>query len=97
MFFTPNNYIKTYASIGIGALSSGQHIIIQDLEKWHNEWGFLVSPEIGMLIPFGNGLNYGVNVALGYNYSTNKSKFGTIKVDNYQTLYLNIGLYLAIF
>lgn len=96
-FFTPNRFIKTYAGLGIGALSAGEHTIIQDIDIWNNNWGFLVSPEIGMLIPFGRDAMWGANVTAGYNYSTNSSKYGNINIDNRQAFYFNVGLYIALF
>ena len=97
-FFTPNNYfIKAYAGLGIGAMSAGQHIVIQDFDAWDNNWGFLMSPEVGVLIPFGCDNNWGANITAGYNWSTNKSTVGGIKVDDRQSFYFNVGLYLAIF
>lgn len=96
-FFTPNNLVKAYAGLGIGALSAGQHIVIQDFDAWDNNWGFLMSPEVGVLIPFGYDNNWGANITAGYNWSTNKSTLGNIKVDDRQSFYFNIGLYLAIF
>ena len=96
-FFTPNNFVKAYAGVGLGALCAGQHIVIQDFDAWDNNWGFLMSPEVGMLIPFGYDNNWGANISAGYNWSTNKSTLGNIKVDDRQSFYFNIGLYLALF
>ena len=96
-FFSQDRYIKGYAGLGLGALSAGQHIVVQDLGEWHNNWGFLVSPEVGMLIPFGADSPFGANVAAGYNFSTNKSKFAGLDMKNRQSLYFNVGLYVAIY
>ena len=96
-FFTPNYPVKMYAGLGVGALSAGQHIIIQDFDAWNNNWGFLLSPEIGVLIPFGQENTWGANITAGYNWSTNKSSLGDIKIDNMQSFYMNIGLYMALF
>lgn len=96
-FFTPLSSVQAYAGLGIGALSAGQHIVIQDFDAWNNNWGFLLSPEIGILIPIGIENNWGANIAAGYNWSTNKSTVGNIKVDKMQSFYLNFGLYMALF
>ncbi len=96
-FFTPYNMVKAYAGLGVGALSAGQHIVIQDFDAWNNNWGFLLSPEVGVLIPFGVDNTWGANITAGYNWSTNKSTLGNIKIDDRQSFYLNVGLYLAIF
>lgn len=96
-FFNPFGNVQGYAGLGIGALSAGQHIVIQDFDAWDNNWGFLLSPEVGVLIPIGYNDSWGANITAGYNWSTNKSTLGNIKIDNRQSLYINVGLYLAVF
>ncbi|MEG0519467.1 MAG: hypothetical protein RR555_11500 [Bacteroidales bacterium] len=96
-FFTPDRFIKAYAGLGIGALSAGEHIIIQDIDAWNNDWGFLLSPEIGVLIPFGRDAIWGANVTAGYNWSSNSSTFGNIDINNRQAFYFNVGLYISLF
>lgn len=95
-YFTPYNNVKLYAGLGIGALSAGQHIVVQDIDMWHNNWGFLLSPEVGVNIPFGVGNNWGANITAGYNWATNDSNFGNIKIDNRQSFYFNVGLFFAL-
>jgi hypothetical protein len=89
--------LQAYTGLGIGALSAGEHIIIQDIDVWDNNWGFLLSPEIGLLIPFGADNYWGANITAGYNWSTNKADIGGIRFDNRQSFYMNIGLYMALF
>jgi hypothetical protein len=96
-FFSQNRFIKGYAGLGLGALSAGQHIIVQDLDSWDNNWGFLVAPEIGVLIPFGIDSPFGANLTAGYNFSTNKASLGNVSSDNRQSFYFNVGMYVAIF
>ena len=89
--------LQAYTGLGIGALSAGEHIIIQDIDVWDNNWGFLLSPEIGILIPFGADNFWGANITAGYNWSTNKADIGGIKFNNRQSFYINAGLYMALF
>lgn len=96
-FFSQNRFIKGYAGLGLGALSAGQHIVVQDLDSWDNNWGFLVAPEIGVLIPFGFDSPFGANLTAGYNFSTNKASLGNVSSDNRQSFYFNVGMYVAIF
>ena len=93
--FGPN--IQAYTGLGIGALSAGEHIIIQDIDVWDNNWGFLLSPEIGVLIPFGADNYWGANITAGYNWSTNKANIGGMTFNNRQSFYMNVGLYMALF
>lgn len=96
-FFSQNRFIKGYAGLGLGALSAGQHIVVQDIENWNNNWGFLVAPEVGVLIPFGFESPVGANITAGYNFSTNKSTMAGIEMKNRGSFYVNAGLYFAIF
>lgn len=96
-FFNPDGFVKGYAGLGIGAMSAGEHIIIQDIDAWNNSWGFLLAPEVGAMIPFGESANYGANITCGYNWSTNKSTFGNIDINNRGSLYFNVGFYVAIY
>jgi outer membrane protein len=96
-FFSQNRFLKGYAGLGIGALSAGQHIVVQDLDSWDNNWGFLVAPEIGVLIPFGADSPFGANLTAGYNFSTNNASLGNVSSDNRQSFYFNVGMYVAIF
>ena len=96
-FFSQNRFLKGYAGLGVGALSAGQHIVVQDLDSWDNNWGFLVAPEIGVLIPFGVDSPFGANLTAGYNFSTNSTSLGNVSSDNRQSFYFNVGMYVAIF
>ena len=96
-FVNPECLIKAYAGLGVGALSSTQHSIIQDYDFWNSQWGFLLSPEIGVLIPFTQTELFGLNVTAGYNWATNKYDMDQISVKNIQGLYFNVGLFFAIF
>lgn len=96
-FFNPYSLVKGYAGLGIGALSAGQHIVVQDLDSWDNNWGFLVAPEVGVLIPFGENSPFGANITAGYNFSTNKSSICNTSSNNRQSFYFNVGMYVAIY
>lgn len=83
----PESFVKIYASAGIGALKYGYQTQIQEYSIGNNSWGFLANPEIGILIPFGKSAPWGLNIAAGYNWATNK----------FQNLYFNAGIFLAVF
>lgn len=83
---TPESFAKLFVSAGIGALSYTKTLRIQDYDIWDNTWGFLMSPEIGVLIPFGKSASWGAGITAGYNWATNKV----------QGLYFNVGLYFAV-
>lgn len=83
----PEGFVKVYLAAGIGATSYTEATQIQDYEIWNSSWGFLMSPEAGVLIPFGRNASWGANITAGYNWATNKA----------QNLYFNVGLFFAVF
>ncbi|MBO7763470.1 MAG: hypothetical protein J6S16_00870 [Bacteroidales bacterium] len=85
--FNPEGFVKVYAAAGLGATSYVEYTQIQEYEFSNSSWGFLMSPEVGVYIPFGKHAPWGANVVAGYNWATN----------NAQNLYFNVGLYFSVF
>ncbi len=83
----PKSAVKVYASAGIGGLRYGEETHVQDLSISDHSWGFLMSPEIGIIVPFGKDATYGLNANAGINWATN----------NFFNLYFNLGLYIGIY
>lgn len=96
--FLPNaGILQPYFTLGLGANYMTQHIMIQDIDIWDDNWGFMVSPEIGTYIRFGKNAMWGANVAVGYNYATNHFNLAEhVKSNGINYLNLNIGLTLMI-
>ena len=85
--FNPTGFVKVYAAAGLGATSYTEYIQIQEYQFSDSSWGFLMSPEVGIYVPFGKQSHWGANVAAGYNWATNKA----------QNLYFNVGLFFSVF
>lgn len=83
----PTSAVKVYASAGIGGLRYGEETHVQDLSIGNHSWGFLLSPEIGAIVPFGKDATWGLNANAGINWATN----------NFLNLYFNLGLYFGIY
>ncbi len=83
---TPESPVRLYVAAGIGALNYAYQTEVQEFVLWDNTWGFLVSPEVGMLVPFGRDAQWGLNLHVGYNYGTN----------DFQNVYANVGLFFAV-
>lgn len=83
----PTGFVKVYLAAGLGATSYTEATQIQDYQIWNSTWGFLMSPEVGALIPFGRNASWGANITAGYNWATN----------NAQNMYFNVGLFFAVF
>ncbi len=65
--------IVPYAGLKLGANYSEQTAYTDVITLMDDNWGFFVSPEIGLTFyPIPNH-NFGLSVAAYYNYSTNKS------------------------
>ncbi len=95
---TPNSLAKVYVAAGIGAINTQEIADIQDIEFWDNTWGFLMSPEVGALIPFGSNSTWGAEIVAGYNWGTNTVGLGTdVERGFSQNLYFEVGLYIGIF
>ncbi len=83
----PKSAVKVYASAGIGGLRYGEETHVQDISISQHSWGFLLSPEVGAIVPFGKDSIWGLNVNAGLNWATN----------NFFNLYFNLGLYIGIY
>jgi hypothetical protein len=66
--FNPEGFVKVYAAAGLGATSYVEYTQIQEYEFSNSSWGFLMSPEVGVYIPFGKHAPWGANVVAGYNW-----------------------------
>lgn len=85
--FNPDSFVKVYASAGLGATNYVEYTQIQEYQFSNSSWGFLMSPEVGMYVPFGKHSNWGANVVAGYNWATNQA----------QNLYFNLGIFFSVF
>ncbi len=90
--FMPDGMVQPFAGLGIGALYATQHSIVQDLDFWNEQWGFLLMPEVGAFIPFGNDAPFGAKASVSYQFSTNNFTALGEEHNNLQNLNFNIGL-----
>ncbi|RAJ06592.1 outer membrane protein with beta-barrel domain [Chitinophaga skermanii] len=89
------NYGKTampYLGVGVGAQYSEQTIYYNIFETNENTWGFLVRPEIGVLIRPGQA-NWGILAGASYSFATNKNSL--FDQSNLKNVSFNIGLFLT--
>ena len=81
---------QPYAEAKIGAEYSNQNTYMSTFVNRHDNWGFYVSPELGVtFFPF-NQTDFGFQVAMYYAYATNQNKGIDIKGIN------NLGFKLGI-
>ena len=65
---------QPYVEAKVGAEYSTQNTYMSTFVNRHDNWGFYVSPEVGMTIfPF-NSTDFGFQIAIYYSYATNENK-----------------------
>lgn len=80
--------ILPYAGLGLGASLhryTRYYNIYQDMES---SWGFLVSPKVGAIIPFGRKI--GAMAAVHYDFSTSKQE--AIGYNNFSNIGVQVGI-----
>jgi hypothetical protein len=91
-YFLPSNIFCPYIRVGIGGDYMEQHLIVQDVDIYDTNWGFLMSPEVGAFIKFGPYSNWGADFRAKYWFNTNSFSFGEKKFDMMQGIDFSIGL-----
>jgi hypothetical protein len=81
---------QPYVEAKIGAQFSNQSTYMSTFLNRHDNWGFYVSPEIGMtFFPFAN-TDFGFQVAAYYSYSTNQNK--AVDINGINNLGFKLGI-----
>ncbi|MXV53251.1 outer membrane beta-barrel protein [Pedobacter sp. HMF7647] len=87
-YFQNTGKLKPYAGLSLGTEYSDQTAYFNIYGIQDTNWGFLVRPQVGLLIPFNSTV--GAFVGATYNYATNSND--SFKIDNLQHLGVQIGL-----
>ena len=90
--FKPQNIISPFFTLGIGGDYMEQHIIIQNWDFYDDQWGFVLTPEIGALIKFGPFSHWGAEIKANYWFNTNSFSFGNKDYNLMQGINLSVGL-----
>jgi len=88
----PNRILKPYLGVYLGLCYAAESVFIQDIQIRAENYGFIITPEVGLFLQFGKNSPAGAKVSVAYNYATNKYKFGVIEIKDLQSLNVNIGL-----
>ena len=91
-YFKTDGQLMPYAGLGLGAMFSEQDLYFNIYNLHETNWGFLVKPEAGVLLKFGENSRSGIVFGVRYNYATNRQP--DFKIDNIQTLSFQLGLAL---
>jgi hypothetical protein len=87
-FTKPDKAVIPYASVGIGAASMNYEKYWGEFVEKNNSWQFMVSPEIGINVPFGKASPVLFNANVRYNYSP----YNYSDITNFNSIQGNIGL-----
>ncbi len=90
--FTTARVCEPFVTLKMGANYSRTSSYLQAWELYHDSWGFIISPEIGMSLYPNPSMKYGFHMALYYNYSTNNSKVLSYKVDGLNNIGFRVGV-----
>jgi outer membrane protein W len=88
----PDKAVIPYIGLGVGGASFVFNKYYGEFSDDHNSWQFLVSPEVGINIPFGKGSPVLFNASIQYSYSPYKWE----DVTNYNAVQANVGLRIHI-
>ena len=82
--------VQPYVEAKIGAEYSTQNTYMSTFLNRHDNWGFYVSPEVGMSIyPFSQ-TDFGFQLAIYYSYATNQNK--AIDLEGINNLGFKLGI-----
>ena len=87
-YFGNNGKVIPFAGLGVGALYCKPSLFFNIYEIYEENWGFLVRPEVGVLIKTDGDLG----ILLGARYSMSTNKESSFKIDNLQSLDFQLGL-----
>ncbi len=90
--FNIKDVIEPYVGIGFGINYIDEEMLIQDWEVYDNQWSFLLNPEVGLRIPFGQA-PLALGIRCGYNLNFNSFQLFGTEYKNFQSV--NLGLSLS--
>ncbi len=90
-YFNWGKPVLPYIGVGIGAQYAEQTIYYNIFETDEYNWGFLVRPELGVLIR-PKMRNWGILANAGWSYATNKNDL--FDINSLKNFSFNIGLFI---
>jgi len=93
----PNNMIKPYLGLYLGLCYATETVMIQDVQARNENYGFILTPELGFYLQFGKNSPAGVKLSAAYNLATNNYKLGMKKYKDLQSINVNIGFTYMVF
>lgn len=86
-YFKAGNKILPYIGLGLGGQYNDQTIYMNIFTLDENNVGFVVRPEVGIILPFNE--KGGIYFSAAYNYATNENS--DFNIDHFQHVALTLG------
>ena len=93
----PNGIIKPYLGLYLGLCYATESVMIQDVQSRKENYGFILSPELGFYLQFGKNSPAGIKFSAAYNLATNHYTLGMKEFKDLQSVNVNIGLTYMVF
>jgi hypothetical protein len=92
-YLLPAAIVDPYIGLSFGGDYMEEHVIIQEYDIYNTQWGFTMSPEVGILVKFGRLSHWGATAAAQYWFNTNSFRFTDNKDYNaMQGFNFNVGI-----
>lgn len=88
----PEGQFQPYVGLQLGTNYSEMSTYMNVMKVYDRNWGFFLSPEIGMNVYFTPQKQIGLHVAAYYNYATNKGKVLSYSIDKLSNCGIRLGL-----
>jgi len=88
--FHAGEVFSPYVKLGLGGQYSEQNIYYNVYETTNDNWGFVVTPEIGAHVHFSKNNPWSLHAAVRYSWSTNAAK--NLGVNNVQSVNFLLGI-----
>ncbi len=93
--YKPAALISPYIAVGIGGTYNENRLLVQEYDSYENTWDFLLSPELGVLIHFDKGSNWGVRLGANYTFTTTKTEYFNLK--NFSMFNFMVGIAYTVY
>ena len=89
-YFLSGKLVKPYVGMALGSQYSEQNLYFNIYQNTSKNWGFLLRPEIGLILTPQPWHGIGILLGSGYSFSTNKNS--SLRIENIQNLTFQMGL-----
>jgi outer membrane protein W len=89
-YFDAGKQVKPYVGLALGPQYSEQNLYFNIYQSTSKNWGFLLRPELGVIVMPRYWHNAGILLGSGYSFSTNKNN--SLGIKNLQNLTFQVGL-----